>query len=258
MKVSMVIPAFNEQRLLLNSLITIEPQRHHLHECIVVDDGSNPPIKCPSWIDLHRIDRPKTHRGSSAAKNVGATIASGDYLLFTDSDFLHVPDAIESLKMSMQFYVDALGEQVLVNTVRHGIPEEDMPVPPHDIEKYLDAHRDELIDPNMTNPRIRCWEQNFSMIKRGFFWSIGGYDDVGFPSWGFNNHDLCMRVFQAGGYITSTVRRISNGKRLITTHQWHDNGVPNRDQANKEFAAKWGEPFTHDLLYRLFGKKEME
>lgn len=256
MKVSMVIPAFNEQRLLLRSLLTIEPQKDELHECIVVDDGSEPPLKVPSWVTLQRITRPMEHRGSSAAKNVGATFATGDWLLFADSDFLHQSDAIASIKEAAAFFAEHYSRKLIVNTLRFEIPKDYPEFNVHRLDEYLELAQREgfILDLDLKNPKVRSWEQNFSMIPRDFFWAIGGYDADTFRSWGFNNHDLCLRVIQAGGYVTSTVRRRTNGKRLICVHQYHDNGVSNRDQANKEFASKWGQPFYHTMAQDLFGR----
>jgi len=256
MTISMVIPAFNEQELLTRSLSTLESQRHEFDECIVVDDGSDPPLKVPNWVTLTRIKRPMKHRGSSAAKNHGAKLAQHEWLLLADSDFLHSPDAVISIKVAAEFYGKRTGMKVMLNTVRFEVPKG---YPKFDITRlqdFLDLAESEgrLTDPNLTEGG-RAWEQNFSMIQRGYFWSLGGYDEIGFPSWGFNNHDLCFRIIQDGGYIATTIKRISNGKRLIPVHQYHDNGVPNREQADKEFVAKWGQTFYHNLPTELFGRE---
>ena len=256
MKISMVIPAFGEQHLLDRSLETIAPQRGQLYETIVVDDGSETPLTVPSWVTLKRINRPPAHRGSSAAKNVGATFATGDWLLIADSDFLHSPDAVESIVKATQFYIARVGEKIILNTVRFEVPKGYPEFEIDRLQDYLDMaeSEDRLTDPDMTEGG-RAWEQNFSMINRAFFWSVGGYDESAFQSWGFNNHDLDFRVIRDGGYLTSTIKRISNGKRLITVHQHHNNGVPNRVQADREFTAKWGQTFYHNLATELFGRK---
>src|SRR6185369_17232654 len=118
MKVSVVIPAFNHQDLLDRSLATWEPQRDEAHEVIVVDDGSENPLTVPSWVTLYRFDHDGVHRGSSRAKNKGAEIATGDYLCFADSDILHMPDALISLKRSMAQWESEGDPNVILNVWR--------------------------------------------------------------------------------------------------------------------------------------------
>lgn len=256
MRISMVIPAFGEQSHLDQSLETIEPQRFQLHEIIVVDDGTPEPLKVPDWVALLRIERDPKHRGSSFAKNYGAKAASGDQLLFADSDILHLSDAVASIKKASEtLYSKTLGK-VILNTVRYSIPEGYPASYLDDLDAFY--QRCEIggvvPDPDMKNNMTRGWEQNFGMIEKEFFWKIGGYDAEGFPSWGFNNHDLCMRVVQDGGYISSTIPRVSTGKRLCCFHLWHDNGC-SPEKARGEFKARWGETFTHQLSADLFQRK---
>lgn len=86
--VSIVIPAYETSnahtKIFEQCLSSI---RNHdqakSFEIIVVDDGSPRPIEVPEGIKLHRHKR---NKGRSAARNTGANVASGDVLIFCDSD----------------------------------------------------------------------------------------------------------------------------------------------------------------------------
>lgn len=251
-KLSVVIPAFNNQHALDKSIATLKAQTVRPHEVIVVDDGSGRMIDVPKWVRLARIERLPNHRGSSAAKNYGASLAVGDWLVFADSDILHLPDAIESLTAAAEEWDD----NTLINVMRIGLPR-DYP------EKYYDK-----FDVLMRNCRtagllvdedrelsIVCWEQNCGMIRRDYFWKLGGYDETGFPSWGFNNQDLDCRVILSGGHVTSNIARSSDGKRLYCFHIWHENNC-DKEKAAAEWQSKWGEPFSDSFVRHLRGLVE--
>lgn len=244
MKVSIVIPAFNQQELLLRSLETWFPQRREFHECIVVDDGSKERLHVPSWAQIARIEREPVPRGSSAAKNHGAALASGDTLIFADSDILHMPDAVMSLKHVLSKWEDEGEPDVLLDVFRISLPEGFPERRTRNVEGMVKRLRTAglLFDDDLTKSNC-CWEQNCGMIRKELFERVGGYDAEAFQSWGFNNHDLCARVYLAGGRVSSAIPRVLTGKRLFCFHIWHE-ATREREQADKEFAAKWGEPYT--------------
>ena len=252
MKVSVIIPAFNQTAKLMRSLATLRAQSIPLHEIIVVDDGSKTPIESQPGIIVTRLEREPVHRGSSAAKNHGARLATGDYLCFADSDILHMPDAMESLVASLPEWE----YNTLINVFRVSLP--------RGYHKKYYASMDRLdkscsdtvlhTDPDMTIGAT-CWEQNCGIINRNYFWSLGGYDESTFRSWGFNNQDLCARVILDGGHVTSHISRVSTGKRLYCYHIWHR--APRGDkQAKREWTGKWGEEFSATWMRRLYALVE--
>ncbi len=61
-------------------------------ELIVVDDGSDPPVSASGCTLLRQ-----EHLGASVARNTGARVASGEWLLFCDDDLEVSPEAINAL-----------------------------------------------------------------------------------------------------------------------------------------------------------------
>lgn len=249
-RISVIIPAFNQQSKLQRSLATLRAQTVPPYEIIVVDDGSKTPVPPQQGCTVTRIERDPIHRGSSAAKNHGARLATGDTLCFADSDILHMPDMIESVQYSLPEW-DA---NTLINVFRTALPRGYQKKYYADMNRLEEACGHILIDPNMERASV-CWEQNCGIINRDYFLSLGGYDETGFPSWGFNNQDLCARVILDGGHVTSHIRRKSTGRRLYCFHIWHR--APRGDkQAKREWAAKWGEEFSATWMRRLYGLVE--
>lgn len=94
MKISIVVPAFNEARRILPSLEQIFPymdKQHPDYEVLVVDDGSTD--ETASLVRRRFRDRPQMrllsyggNRGKGYAVRYGAEQATGDVVLFTDAD----------------------------------------------------------------------------------------------------------------------------------------------------------------------------
>lgn len=250
MRLSVVIPAFNQTAKLARSLATLRAQTVQPHEIIVVDDGSKTPIESQPGIIVTRIEREPVHRGSSAAKNHGARIATGDTLCFADSDILHMPDMVESVQATWPEW----DRSTLLNVFRISLPRGYQKRYYSDMAHLEVACENILVDPDMQRATV-CWEQNCGIINREYFAHLGGYDETAFPSWGFNNQDLCARVILDGGHVTSGIRRLSTQRRLYCYHIWHR--APRGDkQAKREWIAKWGEEFSASWMRRLYGLVE--
>lgn len=90
--VSIIVPAFNDQSGVLRLLSAIREQTYPPEriETIIVDNGSNPPLRLdhPDGLSLRLLSCTKP--GSYAARNVGARFATGEHFFFTDADC--IPD----------------------------------------------------------------------------------------------------------------------------------------------------------------------
>jgi glycosyltransferase involved in cell wall biosynthesis len=91
-KVSFVIPAFNEATRILDTLRRIAEYRKHLPyatEILVVDDGSTDETADIVERMEHpglRLIRNRTNRGKGYSVKCGVLAATGDYVLFSDAD----------------------------------------------------------------------------------------------------------------------------------------------------------------------------
>ena len=99
MEISLIIPAYNEEKQILNTLVSVieyMEEKTAPYEIIVVNDGSRdktaemakslePYIRLISYEENHG-------KGYAVAKGVKA--AEGEYIFFTDADLSYSPDYI--------------------------------------------------------------------------------------------------------------------------------------------------------------------
>lgn len=98
MKVSVIIPTFNEESVIIDCLKSLSKQSHQDIEVIVVDDGSTDKTlkrirKLKSGIKILK----QSHLGPGAARNLGAGKAEGEILVFVDADMIFDRSFIEKL-----------------------------------------------------------------------------------------------------------------------------------------------------------------
>lgn len=95
--VSVVIPVYNGEKYLAETLNTVFNQTLKPSEIIVVDDGSDDKScdMAESFGDRVRVIKLSRNKGSGAARNAGILHANGEYLAFLDADDLWVFDKLE-------------------------------------------------------------------------------------------------------------------------------------------------------------------
>lgn len=112
-RLSLIIPLYNRPEEIKELLESLVDQRDLLHEVIIVEDGSN--IDSKEVVDDFSNQLPikyffKPNSGPGQSRNYGAERATGDYLIFLDSDCIipehYLQNVHEELKHS---FVDAFG-----------------------------------------------------------------------------------------------------------------------------------------------------
>jgi glycosyltransferase involved in cell wall biosynthesis len=98
--VSVIIPAFNRERVIGRAIKSVLAQTFQDFEIIVIDDGSRDEtaknaIKLAYSEPRIRIFRFETNQGAQAARNAGARVAQGKWLSFLDSDDEWLPRSLE-------------------------------------------------------------------------------------------------------------------------------------------------------------------
>jgi len=176
--VSVVIPAYNEERYIGRCIDSLLKQTYSSMEIIFVDDGSKDKTRSilADAARKHASIRwyPRDHGGPGAARNFGASQAKGDILVFVDAD--------------MTFdkrYID-----VLTKPVREG-------------KTRGTFHTKELVA-NKENLWARSWCINrippgtsasgvYRAILKSSFFSVGGFDS----SKGYFDDDLSVLGFSS-------------------------------------------------------------
>ncbi|TDK43324.1 glycosyltransferase family 2 protein [Algoriphagus formosus] len=99
-KISIVIPFFNSDLTLTRAVNSVLIQDFSDWELILVNDGStdqSESIACSFLADRRISYVYQKNGGVSAARNLGASKAKGDWLLFLDSDDALGPDILEKM-----------------------------------------------------------------------------------------------------------------------------------------------------------------
>ena len=119
MRFSVVVPAHNRLQALeacLEALVNVSPPAGGF-EIIVIDDGSEPALLLPPVIPASiptRLVR-QANQGPAAARNLGAGLAKGRYLVFVDDDCQPEPGWLEG-------FDEAADDAVLLGgTTRNGL-----------------------------------------------------------------------------------------------------------------------------------------
>lgn len=101
MKVSVIIPAYNAEKTLAETLDCLLAQTLGDWEAVLVNDGSSDATEqiiaqyCAKYPRIRALSQ--ENAGVSAARNKGLQNACGDYVLFLDSDDLLTPNSLEHL-----------------------------------------------------------------------------------------------------------------------------------------------------------------
>lgn len=173
-KVSVIIPAYNEEKCIKKCLESLTIQTYKNFEAIVIDDGSSDnTLKIVKDFSKEasfpvRILK-QQHKGPGAARNFGARKARGQVLVLLDADIVCDKNFIENL-------VKPIFANETVGTV-------------HDLEKVANPHNIWARCGASFHPKfglIRKYnkereEQFFRAIRRGKFLKVGGFD----PSLGY-------------------------------------------------------------------------
>src|SRR6267142_2721520 len=116
-RVSVVVPAYNEERTIRVAVETLLESEYPDLEVIVVDDGSQDGT-ADRLLDLHQQGRIRLIRqqnaGKAAALNAGIAAATGEVVLYTDADSLFLR---ETVAKTVRWFADPSVDAVCGNDV---------------------------------------------------------------------------------------------------------------------------------------------
>ena len=112
--VTAIIPAYDRPERTERAIRSVVEQTYDPIELIVVDDGSDPPLR--KTISTRRgqlaefqLVEHETNRGANAARNTGIEAASGEYIAFLDSDDEWRPTKLERQGERFRHATDSVG-----------------------------------------------------------------------------------------------------------------------------------------------------
>src|SRR5262244_3615327 len=96
-KISVVMPVYNAEATLEECLTKLGQSTFEDFEVVVVDDGSTDRSKEIMDRFPIRVIPSSGRVGPAAARNLGAQVATGEFLFFVDSDVMVRPDTLDLL-----------------------------------------------------------------------------------------------------------------------------------------------------------------
>jgi GT2 family glycosyltransferase len=163
--VSAIIPNYNSGPALAQCLQSLERSGGKLYECIVVDDASTDgSASAAIWRGV-RVLSTGRRRGPAYARNLGASVASGDVLLFLDADVCVHPDTVE--RITKRFAGDPDLDALMGSY-------DDNPA----ARDFLSQYRNLLhcFVHQTGNPRASTFWSGCGAIRRSVFVAHGGFD----------------------------------------------------------------------------------
>jgi len=195
-KISMIIPILNEASVITQTLSALQPFRARGHEVIVVDGGSEDASQMQSQAFADRVIQ--APRGRSRQMNAGASIASGEILLFLHADTF-LPAGADHLIISKMtqngriwghFDVRLSGKHPLFRII-----------------EYLMNWRSRLTG-------IATGDQGI-FVKQETFQSIGG-----FPTIDLMEDIALSRILKRYGHPLCLCQRV-----IASSRRWEENGI---------------------------------
>lgn len=201
--ISIIIPTFNRGQEIKRAIKSVLAQSHQTWELVIIDDGSSDDTE--SVVRQFLCEKVKyfyqANDGVSSARNYGASLARGDYLIFLDSDDELRVNLIENL-YSARFQKCDL---IFWNLLKEG------------------SEGSEIWKPKPLGPLYNNMEGIFLAgsvcFKKEVFEKVGGYDEK--ISFG-ENYELAMRITRLNSLTTKYINEV-----LVVQHIREKNRISN-------------------------------
>ena len=200
--VSVVIPAYNAEAFLGETLDSVLAQTYPNLEIIVVDDGSTDatPQLLENYSDRIRVLR-QANAGQAAARNYGARETHGELLAFLDSDDLWDPDKITRQVDLLARFPEALA----VYCDHRTIDDQGRLLASSAVLSYPRPSGDILMALLLGSCIIT---PGLVLLQRQAFEAAGGFDKTSFMR-GHEDYALWLRLATRGSFVYRTDTLVS-------------------------------------------------
>lgn len=226
--VSVIVPVRNNPSGIADLILSFrQSPNSEIRELIIVDDGSEPPLQLSTGytgqpsIRITRI----SPQGPAAARNRGAELASGQWLLFIDSDCVVTETLLMAYRSAM---TGAVGYAGNVRAQKEG-----------SLSRFYDAHNilipfgvaESGIPQHVVTANALIWRQAFDLI--------GGFDE-NFKLAAGEDVDLGLRLRNVGElrFVSDAIVKHDYGGPLQFWKRFWRYG-----RANAMLEKKYGESF---------------
>ena len=221
--VTIIVPARNEERNIRDCVTSLLAQDYPRFDVLVVDDASTdatPAILAdlqrshPNGARLrvkHVHELPEGWAGKPHALHVGASAATGDWLLFTDADTRHVPEALRTAV--------AIATERGLDLLSYGT-QQDLPdfwgrvlMPMAYMGISMMYTPDAVNDPKSP---VAIANGQFILIRKATYDALGGYAAPSLRATVVDDRDLAVAVKRTTGKLAMV-----DGRNLVQTRMYH-------------------------------------
>jgi glycosyltransferase involved in cell wall biosynthesis len=222
---SVIIPVYNDSGRLADCLDRLLQSEYRDFEAIVVDDGSTDDGNNVARAHGVQLICMPGRSGPAAARNAGADVARGDYLVFIDADVLVHADTLGGLARTFS-------EDETVDAVFGSY--DTSPSAPNFISHYKNLFHHYVHQ--MSHEQASTFWSGCGAVKRASFIEVGGFD-TSFKRPTVEDIELGMRLRRTGHQIVLN-------KQVQVTHakRWSLMGMIASDIRDRAI------PWTHLIL----------
>ena len=219
MEVSIIIPVYNRAHIVGATLDSVVAQTHRPLQVVLVDNYSTDDTL--QVLETFKKEHPsldvvvtrEEHRTAGAARNHGFELATGEWVLFFDSDDIMEPELVESYVKNIE-NATAKGHQPDLVCSRSTL------VFPDGSQREAPFHKSDLFANHILHGQLAT--QRYA-VRRDFFASTDGWN-INLPGW--NDWELGMRLLLANPKVAYMTRRPQviinhNGADSITGTEFH-------------------------------------
>lgn len=247
MKISFVVLTYNRTDALLTALRSLACQCRAEHEVLIADDGSRteevnellahcPPFMCP----VKHIWHPDTGFTAAQARNLAASYACGDYLVFLDGDCVPNRNHVAHHTRFAEPGCFVNGSRVLLSeNLSRRVLQDRIDLPRSSamfwVNAWLRGDSNKLL-------HLLVWPWRLFRVKQSFTWrgirscnfgvwrqdffQVNGFDET-FEGWGHEDADLVLRLSHLG------IQRKNGFMGTEVFHLWHLENKRDRESFNK-------------------------
>ena len=185
--VSVVVPFHGSEEAALRAAVAMRRLARRSDDELIVADNTEPGVAGPAFADFARVVRAGAERSSYYARNAGAAVATGEWLLFVDADCVPAPDLIDR-------YFDpppAEREGVLAGRILDHADHDSL------LGRYASSRHFYAGEAGLQGSDGGYAPTGNLLVRRAAFESVGGFTE-GIRSAG--DVELCWRL-QAAGWV---------------------------------------------------------